>query len=149
MIYILRGLPGAGKTRFTKTMPDVDIFSADDYHTFGGIYKFDPKRAGYAHNECFKAYLARAIQGKVGRDIIVDNTNTTLMELSPYVRVAEATARDYKIMYFLCDVPTSIERNIHGVPANTILTMSKNLLTEIVPPFWNQEVVLPTYDEDD
>lgn len=40
----------------------------------------------------------------------------------------------------MCDVETAIKRNIHGVPENTILQMQKNLLTEIVPPYWNQDV---------
>ncbi len=142
MIYILKGLPGAGKSTFVKTMPDADVFSADDYHIVEGKYVFDPKRAGYAHNECFKAYLYKMMQPRPRRDIIVDNTNTTLMELSPYIRVAEATARDYKILYFLIDAATSIQRNIHEVPANTILQMAKNLQTELVPPYWKQDVIV-------
>lgn len=137
MIYIMRGLPGSGKSTWARKYK---TFSADEYHVINGVYQFDPKRAAYAHKECLRAYLMFLRVGISQQDVAVDNTNTTLVELAPYVRLAEVFCREYKIVYLTCDVETAIKRNVHNVPANTILQMNKNLITEIVPPYWNQDV---------
>lgn len=139
----MRGLPGCGKSTWAKNNCGTGVFSADSYHVGeDGVYRFDPKRAGWAHNECFRQFTI-AVFTETFRVLCVDNTNTTLAELAPYVRVAEAFGHEYTIMYLMCDVETAIKRNVHGVPANMILTMQRNLLTEIVPPYWRQEVVIP------
>lgn len=144
-VFIMRGLPGSGKSTWIKNnFPfegKVEVFSADDFHMFDGVYKYDPKRAGYAHDQCLLAYLTCIRVEKVTPFVVVDNTNTTLMELAPYVRLAEIFGIDYEIIYIPCDPITAIMRNIHSVPENTILQMHKNLQTEIVPTYWNQRII--------
>jgi predicted kinase len=146
MIYILRGLPGSGKSTFAKTMDNAFVVSADDYHVGSdGVYRFDPKRAGYAHNECLSLYITALTNGSnwATTPVIVDNTNTTLVELAPYVRIAEALDLEYVIRYFVCPLEVAAKRQTHGVPLTTMLAMQRNLLTEIVPAHWKQEVILP------
>lgn len=139
MIHIMRGLPGSGKTTFAKSLKTSPlIVSADDWHMVNGVYQYDPKQAGEAHVQCFKAFLKGVLYGT--QNIVVDNTNTTLVELAPYVRVCEAYRCEYSIVYLLCPVEVAIKRNLHAVPVNTILAMNRNLLTEIVPAYWKQEV---------
>jgi predicted kinase len=140
MIYIMRGLPGSGKSSWASEIAGAQIFSADSYHMVNGVYRYDPKIAGQAHNECFKSFLLAAMSNRKNA-FIVDNTNTSLVELSPYVRVCEAFERDYTIVYVMCSVASAIARNIHGVPPNTILTMNRNLLTEVVPAHWKQMII--------
>lgn len=140
MIYILRGLPGSGKSTYADSIYNKTICSADDFHMVGGVYRFDPSKAALAHNECFKKYLLAVQNGSNLDNIVVDNTNTTLMELAPYVRVAEAFNRSYRIVQFECSLATSIARNIHSVPHATIVAMQRNLLIEPVPPYWKFEV---------
>lgn len=141
---IMRGLPGAGKDKFIKEMfspDDMEIFCADDWHTFNGIYKYDQKRAAYAHDETFKAFTTAVMVEKHKKYLIVNNTNTTLLELNPYMRIAQVFGLQPKIIYIMCDLITAMKRNIHSVPPSTILNMHKNLLTEIVPSYWTQEVI--------
>ena len=121
-----------------QSKPKTVFVSADYFHMVAGEYRFDPKNVPASHRACLEDYLDQLQRGDA--EIVVDNTNTTLVELAPYVRLAEVYRREYKIMYLLCDVETAIKRNVHEVPANTILTMQRNLLTEIVPLYWNQEV---------
>jgi hypothetical protein len=121
---------------------DCEIFSADDFHTVNGIYQYDPKRAGEAHDWCLRCYISAVFVEKRCPLFIVDNTNTTLMELAPYVRIAQALGHDYVIKYHMCPVSRAMRRNTHKVPVNTILAMHKNLQEQIVPSYWNQEVFL-------
>lgn len=139
MIYILRGLPGSGKSTFAKSVEDAEIFSADAWHMIDGKYAFDPRRAGYAHNECFKCYLSAIMVEKRCQNFIVDNTNTTPVELAPYVRVAEAFGKEYVIVHFDIDLWSSRRRNIHGVPDATLLRMQANL-NEPLPPHWKVSI---------
>lgn len=136
----MRGLPGSGKsTHVAKMGVDAVVCSADHYHVVDGTYRFDPARAGEAHNACLRKYVETLILPQY-LTVVVDNTNTSLMELSPYVRLAEALGVEYEIHYILCSVVTALQRNVHAVPATTILKMHKNLVTEELPPWWRVRV---------
>lgn len=145
--YILRGLPGSGKTTWTEeliiakqpTEKSVGVFSADLFHIIEGVYKFDPARAPFAHAECLRTYI-QAIREAEYDIFVVDNTNTRLYEIAPYVAVANAFGIEYEIVQFLCQPSTSLARNIHQVPAATILAMNTAILTEHIPPFWKLSV---------
>lgn len=146
-VYIMRGLPGSGKTSWiNRYLPgNTNVFSADFYHmTEEGVYQFDPKRASHAHNECLRSYdicLMLEMEHHALLPVAVDNTNILAWELAPYVRLAEIRGFEYEILHFLCDPETSIKRNIHTVPATTILRMHQDLLREELPPWWKVQVV--------
>ena len=141
-IYILRGIPGSGKSTWIKQenrATDDEVCSADFYHTINGVYKFDPKRTGEAHNLCLSKFL-QLLQTK--RDhIYVDNTNTTAWEIAPYYRLAEVFLCNVQIITILCPVEVAIARNVHAVPGTTILTMHRNILMEQLPPHWKHTVI--------
>lgn len=143
-VIIMRGLPGAGKSEMAARHAgdhETEICSADDHHVgLDGVYRFDPKKAGAAHTECLRKYMRLLSSGFKG-DVIVDNTNTTLAEIAPYARIAEAHGVEFTIVYIHCDPATACRRNVHAVPPATILRMYKNLLQEEVPPYWKQEVI--------
>lgn len=157
-IYLLRGLPGSGKSTWWKRPgtladfgghpmeeTDIAVCSADTYHMINGEYHYDPKNAGKAHGQCLLQYV-RCLQTHPGT-IVVDNTNTTLLELAPYVRLAEAYEVPCEIVYLMCSLETAVRRNTHAVPVNTLLKMQANLLTEIVPAHWPQRVIFPSIQE--
>lgn len=137
--YILRGLPGSGKSTWAETQNmkgGVCIYSADSFHIIDGKYCYDPKRAGFAHAECLRTYVEDIRIGK--HDIfIVDNTNTRIHEMAPYIAVANAFGVDHEILQFNCSIDQSIARNIHGVPHGTIVSMNVALQTEHLPVHWN------------
>jgi predicted kinase len=145
-LIVLRGIPGCGKSTFVKTLNHPVVCSAD---TFPGLYTpnpnggpptFNPTLLGEAHKACFKHTLGALMCQKPL--VVVDNTNTSLMEASPYVLMGEALGYEVEVVTV---VPPSVEvafaRNTHGVPAAVMEHMAQNLALETSPPWWNTRTV--------
>lgn len=75
--------------------------------------------------------------------LVVDNTNLTAHEISPYYRLAQLFGWDVKIVRVHCDFETAAKRNTHGVPHDRIWQMYQTLHSERLPPYWKEEIVLP------
>jgi predicted kinase len=140
-VIIMRGLPGSGKTTWAEAQLNKIIVSADRYHMVDGEYRFDPKKAGAAHDWCLREFLAH-LQERRGYDIIVDNTNTTTAEIAPYARLASAFGIPFKIVHIMCRPEVAYVRNVHKVPLATIFKMYRNLMLEEIPIYWPQEVII-------
>ena len=120
MLLILRGLPGAGKSTFAsylKKMYGFKVVEADQYMMENGQYKFDPKKLGWAHNQC-----KEAVRQYIQEDecIVVSNTNTQRWEMQPYIDMATAA-------YYIVKEHTLHTNfgNIHGVPEEKVEIMRK------------------------
>jgi predicted ATPase len=148
-VIIMQGVPGSGKSTYARRLRDVGcglgittrIVSADDYFVDGdGVYRFDPGKLGTAHAVCMRAFLDELRAGACD-GIVVDNTNTTAIELAPYMAVAASFGAPAKIVRMECDVNAASQRNVHGVPHDKILAMYDRMVTERLPPYWKFEVV--------
>lgn len=125
-VYLIRGLPGSGKTTLAHELLESDPTGlnsvhceADAYfHTPEGEYKFDASKLGEAHTQCWMKYL-NALQKGVPL-VIVSNTFTTNNEMNKYVDMAE------HYLYALTVI--HMENNhgsIHNVPPDTIDRMAR------------------------
>lgn len=128
-LVIMRGLPGSGKSTHAKELqggvPTRVICSADDYFMKDGIYQFDPKQLGKAHEACkAKAHTAMLKSMSV---VIIDNTNMQKWEFQDYI--AFGMMYGYKIEKIVCgnliDIKLYAERNTHGVPFESIKRMAE------------------------
>ena len=120
MLLILRGLPGAGKTTFAKylhKMYGFKIVEADAFMMENGVYKFDPKKLGWAHNQCKEAVRQYLMEGE---NIVVSNTSTQRWEMEPYIKMG--TAAHYNVKEHVLRTNFG---NIHGVPEKKIEIMRK------------------------
>lgn len=136
-VIILQGLPGSGKSSFADTQ-DALVCSADSYHMTDKGYEFRPENQTLAHKECFKKF-ANAIYAK-SPYIIVDNTNTTIYEVLPYIVLARAFDYDVTLRRFNCSKVTSHSRNIHDVPFDVITKMDINLCQFKLPPYLRVDI---------
>lgn len=121
MLYLIGGVPGAGKTTLAKKMianGQADVhFEADmffeDINT--GEYKFDPKKLKAAHEWCQKN---TEMSLKNGNNVVVANTFTTNWERQAYYEMAEQYGHEVEFI----KVDGGFE-SIHGVPKEKIQQM--------------------------
>jgi predicted kinase len=136
-VFIVRGLPGSGKSSLAKSLAGTGgyIVSADNYFVAAdGRYNFDARNLGRAHEWCQLQYHNHLRTQH--SPIVVDNTNVDLWEMKPYVQAA----LQYKYDVKFCEPQTSwwIERNLdmlaqkntHGVSRQKIETMLERWVSE-------------------
>jgi len=124
-VIVLQGVSGSGKTHFAKELLHTHatdhprVISSDDYFTDSNGYKFDPSKLGLAHAWCFRSFVL-ALQGTADDFIIVDNSNASAEELSPYMLACAAFFAKATIVRVDCDLEVAAKRTTHNVPTNAI-----------------------------
>lgn len=139
-VIIMSGVPGSGKSTYIKSLEGrVVVCSADHYFTDkDGNYNFDFTNLRMAHGECLRKFMAYRIN-LCWDYLVVDNTNTSAIEIAPYYAVASAYENeiDIELVTILCDPAKAHARNTHGVPLQGVLRMDAAIRSRELPPFWN------------
>ena len=91
-LYLLRGIPGAGKSTLAKQLGD-SHFETDTFFMVDGEYKFDPTKLRKAHEWCQSQIELAMINNHVtacldNSDIVVSNTFTQAWEMDAYYELA-------------------------------------------------------------
>lgn len=125
MLILLRGLPGSGKTTFSRTFKDARVFAADDffYKRGEGKYAFDPTLLGEAHLACQRETRGALEAGEV---VVVTNTFSQRWELEAYFRIAAEVGVRVTVADLFdggLDDKALVERGLHGVPQEAIAAM--------------------------
>jgi predicted kinase len=118
MIYLVRGIPGSGKTTLAKQLTS-NVFEADHYfYDNDGNYNFIASEIKEAHKEC-QQYVGYAMESGIPK-IAVSNTFTQEWELQPYYELA------IKYGYYVTSIIVENRHggaNKHGVPEDKIQLM--------------------------
>lgn len=146
-VIIMRGITGSGKSTWIernlvmRERKFITICSADHHQMVDGKYEYKPENAINAHKTCYLDFL-KFCRDPAGTEIlVVDNTNTSLWELSPFYRLAEALDLPVKVVRCLCSFETARARSVHGVPDSTIWHMFQNIMEVRLPLHYKEQIV--------
>jgi len=124
-LYIVRGLPGSGKSTFARSIAKpYQIFEADQYFMKKGKYKFDTKKLKEAHDNCRQRVVRRMRKNLFNltlfRTIVVSNTFTQDWEMKFY----RCLGRRYGYKVHTIVVENRHKGvNVHGVPEDKLQVM--------------------------
>ena len=118
-LYLIRGLPGSGKTTLAHRIAPM-VFSADDYFVEeDGVYRYRPDAIKDAHESCYMH--TRDVLAAGHRHVAVANTFSRRWEMGPYRGLADAVV-EISIETLLTDAELAA-RCVHGVPVEKIAAM--------------------------
>jgi predicted kinase len=141
-VLILSGIPGSGKTTYANNLKGhVVKCSADDFFHRDGDYRFNPSQLGRAHGECLRKFAENLAKPESVKPdfLVVDNTNTTTLELAPYVSLAMAYGKFPELVTFLVNYKVGANRNKHNVSEDACRIMENRLLARELPKHWTVE----------
>jgi predicted kinase len=125
--YIMRGVPGSGKsTKAAELAGDKGVIhSTDTYFMVAGQYRYDPSKLQEYHSRN-QAAFEQSLQDGVPV-VICDNTNVRVAHMLPYITVA----RRYGYRVHIVELPhpdpvVAAQRNSHGATEDTIRRMLRN-----------------------
>lgn len=141
-LYIIRGIPGAGKTTIARQIVAMGrnatltyaYCDADNFFVHSdGTYKWDPLKIGAAHIKCFNDVLEAM---KTNTDVcVVANTFTTLKEMQPYIDLAKKYGYKLNVIRVVSKDYDNLELNKvkrfagylseHSVPMKTLVKMAE------------------------
>ena len=113
-LYLVRGLPGAGKSTIANALGNV-VLAADMFHTDeNGVYNYDTSKANDAHAWCLEE-TQRAMTHDL--TIAVANTFVNAGQLQPYLDLAKIYG--YRVHTIIAENRHGSE-NVHGVSPEII-----------------------------
>jgi hypothetical protein len=149
VLYIVRGLPGSGKTTIAKRISEISTFvhrscfhvEADMFFDIDGEYVYEPKLVSAAHAWC-QSQTERELYR--GNSVVVANTFTTIEEMIPYfLIVKKLMAIGYMIKIIINEADGDFG-SVHNVPKEVITKMDERWEdTDAVKLFCKQMIRMP------
>jgi predicted kinase len=126
VLFLVRGLPGSGKTSFaTHIWNEYAVCEADQYfYDKEGNYNFDPSKIKDAHAWCKNKVETMMGDHQLNEqyypEIAVSNTFTQEWEMEDYFKLAEKYG--YKVVSLIVENRHG-GKNVHGVPEDKLEIM--------------------------
>lgn len=119
-LFLLRGLPGAGKSTLAKSIGGSHVEADMYFLNEQGDYNFDPAKLKDAHSWCRET--AETAMKRGADKVIVSNTFTMEWEMDAYYELAEK----YSFTVFSLIVENRHGgKNVHDCPEEKVEMMKK------------------------
>jgi predicted kinase len=126
-LFLLRGLPGAGKSTLAKSIGGLH-FEADMYFVdTDGNYNFDATKLRFAHDWC-RTKVEKSMTELHAQKIIVSNTFTQEWEMKAYVDLAKE--HGYTVFSLIVENRHG-GVNEHGVPQEALDRMKDRFQVQL------------------
>ena len=127
-LFIVRGIPGCGKSTVASQLVDnsKNICEADHYFMNNGEYQFDATKLGDAHESCRRKCKLLMTIGV--EKIAVSNTSTTKKEFAPYVDMAKE--HGYTVFFIIVENRHN-GQDVHNVPSEVKDAMRKRFTVSL------------------
>lgn len=122
-LYLVRGIPGSGKTTLAKAIADATKAShweTDRFFYQCGGYLFNPKKLKVAHSWC---QTMVEIDLAAGMSVVVSNTFVKRWELTAYYDIARKINSGIEIIEIVCKGEWP---NKHNVPEEVVRRMRES-----------------------
>ena len=126
-LFLLRGLPGAGKTTLANSIGGTWVEADHYFLNENGEYEFDASKLKYAHKWCqnvVKVWILNSVP-----KITVSNTFTQAWEMQPYYDLAKKYG--YRVYSLVVENRHGGE-NVHNVPREKIEEMARRFSVKIL-----------------
>lgn len=117
-LFIIRGLPGAGKTTLARVLAPIANYEADHFFMVDGVYKYDKEKIRDAHEYCQKG-VEYAMVYHTER-IAVANVFMKRWMMTPYYDLA----KKYKYQVTEITLTGPLHQNVHDVPKEDMERMA-------------------------
>lgn len=123
-VYLIRGIPGSGKTTHAKRVLHSDIvIEDDDFFTRNGVYKFIEAKLPEAQAFALKRFsLAIADRNNRDKTISVCNTFSRRREIAPYIEACKKAGVEFSVIRM-----DGTFENVHDIPEYKVHNMSKSI----------------------
>ena len=135
VLFLVRGLPGSGKTSFASAIwNNYAVCEADKFfYDKEGNYNFDPSKLREAHTWCKNEVESRMIEHQNNQqyypEIAVSNTFTQEWEMEDYFKLAEKY--EYKVVSLILENRHG-SQNVHGVPDEKLQIMKDRFQIKLI-----------------
>ena len=152
-VFVVRGCSGSGKSRLTAALQGLHqspfllawwkdrasrtaTVSADYFYETRNGCAFDATLLPTAHAGCLRSFDDQLRSGEA--DLVVDNTNTTIAEVAPYIALGLAREATMHVITLIGDPVACWRRSRHGVDLAIVLRQDLELRKSILewPPWW-------------